>query len=323
MMIFLRRSVLILTFLGVALLMVMDVVLPRYLEKRLPAWAAESGFPGLHCEVRRVGLSGADLGQVVLGEDSDRPVLRCASVQISYTPSGLLNKTVENVHVGGLSLTLFRSEAGWQAQGLPFGAASSNGLAGENSDFQLPLHVKGVTLSASEVIFVDKASVFRLPVELQARMPTQERIDGTMVLSPFGDPVRLAAAVDLAEKSVSGRVGAARLPLRHLAALLDFPCDLLPSGRAGFEASFDVGLAPFRVRAGDGRFVLHNPHWEKAGLAWTGDDPFVVQAALEGEKVRINMTPITFEGPVSGVLDMKDAMVEITPHPRFSGLWSL
>ncbi|NLC71197.1 MAG: hypothetical protein GX751_07560, partial [Desulfuromonadaceae bacterium] len=121
----------------------------------------------------------------------------------------------------------------------------------------------------------------------------------------------------------SGRVGAARLPLRHLAALLDFPCDLLPSGRAGFEASFDVDLAPFRVRAGDGRFVLHNPHWEKAGLTWTGDDPFVVQAALEGEKVRIHMTPITFEGPVSGVLDMKDAMVEITPHPRFSGLWSL
>ena len=60
-----RRLAMVLLILGLALLFVVEGLLPWYLETRIPRWAAESGLPGLRCEVRRVGLTGADIRNLV------------------------------------------------------------------------------------------------------------------------------------------------------------------------------------------------------------------------------------------------------------------
>lgn len=317
-----RRLAMVLLILGLALLFVVEGLLPWYLETRIPRWAAESGLPGLRCEVRRVGLTGADLGQVVLGGDQEPPLLRCSSLQISYSLAGLLKKTIDGIHIGGLSLTLLRDQGGWGIPGLALPAASGEG-AGKDGDWRLPLRIKSVTLAASEVIFLDKESTFRLPVELTAQMPFPEKIEGTATVFPFGAAIRWQGAVDLQAKRVSAKGDAPRLPLRQTAAFLGLPCAAVPGGHAGMTASFDVELAPFQFLQGEMDLVIRKPSWQMGGFAWTGRDPFSAKAVLKENRVYIEIAPVTFEGSLAGVFEVKEALLELIPQPRFSGLWNL
>ena len=160
-----RRLALFLITLALAFLVVMEGLLPWYLEKRfLPRWAEENGWPGFRCEVRRIGLTGADLGPLALGGDSGRSALRCSSLQLSYSLWGLLNQTVEAVHVGGLSLALVRDETGWGVSGRPRAAVSGGG----REAVRFPLRIRRLTVAASHIRVIQPESRFHLPLDLHA-----------------------------------------------------------------------------------------------------------------------------------------------------------
>jgi hypothetical protein len=319
----LRRLSLVVALFGLAVPAVMDLLLPWYVEERLPVWARELGLSGLHCEVRRIGLTGADFGPFSLGGGDGEAGLTCASLQVSYSPAGLLSRTIDSVRLSGLSLTLSRNVAGWRVRGLPFPSASEPQGAGKNKGIQLPLHIGDVRVAASMLSLADGGKTLNLPVELQARLPGPDRITGTALVSLFGEAVRLEAAVDLAAQQATVKMAADRLPLRHLAVLFDLPCDLVPAGAAGFGATLAGELAPLRVRSGTFRFLFQHPRWEAGGLAWTGSDPFTVQGTVDGGRLRMAVSPVLFKGPFSGALNLTDTLVEFSPWPHFAGRWSL
>ncbi|MBN1140944.1 MAG: YdbH domain-containing protein [Deltaproteobacteria bacterium] len=315
-----RRLALFLITLALAFLVVMEGLLPWYLEKRfLPRWAEENGWPGFRCEVRRIGLFGADLGQLALGVDSGRSALRCSSVRLSYSPWGLLNQTVEAIHVGGLSLDLVRDERGWMVPGRPRPAVSDGGREAA----RFPLRIRRLSVASSHIQFVQPESRFHLPFELQAAMPDFHRITGRLILFPFGTAVEFKGAVDLAKASLTAALAPTSLPLRPLAAQLGYPCSLIPAASAECEGSFDMGLFPIAVRRGEMRLAFRHLRLEQGRFAWMGGDPFEIKAVLAGQRGAIDIAPIFFEGPITGGLGIGELRVETVPHPRFSARWNL
>jgi hypothetical protein len=84
----------------------LSVILPAYLEKRLlPDIVQQSGIEGLTWNVRRIGLTGADFEAVIIDERS-LETLSVNSVQLNYSPAGLLRRHLTSIHVCGLSLAI-------------------------------------------------------------------------------------------------------------------------------------------------------------------------------------------------------------------------
>ena len=78
--------------------------IPTYVESRLiPEIAHKAGIRSYACDVRRIGIFGADLGSVRIGNDKN-PALSIASVQIDYSPKGLYGKKIKRAVLSGIEL---------------------------------------------------------------------------------------------------------------------------------------------------------------------------------------------------------------------------
>ncbi len=77
------------------------VSIPVLVEKGIEHLVARS-LPDqpFSCTVRRVGISGADLEAIVLG-DPDKPALRIDSLHLNYSLPGLLSRHVERLALMG------------------------------------------------------------------------------------------------------------------------------------------------------------------------------------------------------------------------------
>jgi len=87
-----------------ALWAVQWVSLPTLVEKSIEHLVAKS-LPDqpFSCTVRRVGISGADLEAIVLG-DPDQPALRIDSLHLNYSLPGLLSRHVERLVLDGVQI---------------------------------------------------------------------------------------------------------------------------------------------------------------------------------------------------------------------------
>ena len=81
-----------------------QLFLPQYLESTLlPRLLTEAGISEHTFNVRRIGVYGADLGEVRLGPPG-KPSLHIRSVQLDYTPNGLYRKKIDRVVLAGVEI---------------------------------------------------------------------------------------------------------------------------------------------------------------------------------------------------------------------------
>ena len=114
-----NRSKLFKILLGIGLLVVLIFVvlwqmLPGFLESRvLPGLAAQNNIGWQNGRIRRIGLTGFDAGQLMIGSDEKGTGISVGALHVDYTPMGLLRSQISGITINGLTLNV---EAGGQGR---------------------------------------------------------------------------------------------------------------------------------------------------------------------------------------------------------------
>jgi hypothetical protein len=269
-----------------ALLVVLWAALPRLVEGLLvPAAAEKLDMPGLEADIRRMGLSGLDLGTISLGPDAG---LDAEAVQADWSLAGLARGRADRVRIMGLRVTVTEEDGAWTVRGLP--RASDTAVSGPSFMPQID------ALSVDGVLELDgRAMDLRLPFTVNGSLDG----DGLAVLEArtelAGQELRLALRADLARRDFRLTCALPPASLAALASLVpglrDLPVSgtlealaqavLPPEGSPQAQARLglkSVQAVPGQTRiAQEGETSLHLDWREEAGLAL---DPVRLRAPL-------------------------------------------
>ncbi len=325
-----RRIALFFLFLVVSLWIIQEWALPQYLENHLlPRLAGRAGFADFSCRVRHVGFSGLEMGPIQLGQ-GDEPALRVGSAFVSYSPFGLLQKHLKNIHITGLTLPVTRQAGAVTIAGLPLALGKTNGIetpAGlEKSGFQLPVSFRRVTFESSKIILKEKAQVVRVPFQLEIESP--EKAPLFRVVANFqidGRSLNFEGGVDLENRDVRGKLSMEQFPLRQIAVWNGMPCEVLPEGTADLLAEFNFQFNPFSIKEGRGELRFNDLNWGNDKFSISSSEPFLVRAAWEkGQRIGFQVPPVHFDGSVAGMFSIGALALDLEkPEAFLDGVWSL
>lgn len=229
--------------------------LPLLVEKSMEYLVARS-LPGqpFSCTVRRVGISGAALEAIVLGNPG-KPALRLDSLQLSYSLSGLFARHIDRLALEGVVMQGEWRDGRFVLEGFSGNEAGTGKKSGE-TDFSLPGTIGQLTVKNGLLRSGVRGRMAQLPFQLQFVQGNRQGMGdgsaplaGSLTLYPEGQELALVLTGEVAEGVLSFKVGARDFPLASLAGVLGQ--DL--AGSLQFAAEGRLGLKPLAVRF----FALH------------------------------------------------------------------
>ncbi len=267
--------------LGLALIIcvsgiIIALALPGYIEKNIvPRLIEELGVdpktPASRIPIRRVGLTGADLGPLTFGPAQNR--FEVASLQVNYRPWGLLQRRIQSIVVSGLNTNVTVTATGVQINGLalPFNA----GTAKEKSK-PARIDLKGLLPFVLERVQVRNAAVrltwrqrrIHIPFDLElatAQLPSG-RLKAEAVLRPRGNRITVQAAADSDQNDMKVTVTGDSLWVDGFADLWDAHPDLDLAATMAVSADAQFRLQPFAVRQAAVTGRMHRLRFEHQGV---------------------------------------------------------
>jgi len=213
--------------------------LPTYLENTLiPHITKDLGIADIDCDVRRIGLTGADLGTLQIG-DTETTALSVASVQIDYSPGVIFTNYLHRIVLSGIEL-----------QG-----EYSNGtllLPGFDLDTFLAQPTQVIPFGSLEIrnaVFTCswEGLLLRLPFELLivSNNATPATYHCTFRIFPHDREIFLTAVFDSKEGNVLLKSTVDSFPLERFAVLREFIPDLSLAGDVTLKGSAVLSLNPF------------------------------------------------------------------------------
>jgi len=284
------------------LLLVLAVIwlnLPSLAENRLRRMAAElAPEQPFVCTVRRIGLRGADLENIVLGA-AENPALVIASLRLDYSLSRLLARQVDRLAVNGLRLRGRLLDGQFVLEGFPLPEETE-----PPESLTLPLALGLFTIEDGLLACQVAGEWQQLP--FAGRM-VQENPRGVgdvaaplavdFILLPAGQEVRGRAVADLAARHLRLSLLAPHYDLQGLAA---FAQGLSPAGRLRLEATAAMALAPLVVEEAALTATGHGLAAAGADRAWlvsAGETLLSLEMAGEEGKWRLEARDLLFAGP--------------------------
>jgi len=226
----------------VAGLLLVIFYLPLYIETVvLPGLFAQAGISSFAGKVRRLGLTGADLGELALGGEG-RGTILIDSVRLDYNlPQLLLKRRISRLAVSGLTLT--GADLAWPE------AAAAQSAAGRPG--ALPLAVDRLVVRQAVLQLDYRGKTYRLPFDLDATSAVGRGqpapINCEFRFYPAGQPLKLTARLDLAANHAGLIFAAPPLPLDSFAGLTrSFP-GLAITGQGLVAAAAEIQLRPLRL----------------------------------------------------------------------------
>jgi hypothetical protein len=289
-----------------ALWAVQRVRLPQLVEKGIEYLVASS-LPDqpFSCTVRRVGVSGADLEAIVLG-NPENPALRIDSLQLNYSLSGLFSRHVDRLALEGV---LVQGE--WRdGRFILAGFSENKGAARQSgeSHFSLPGTIGQFTLNKGLLRSGVRGRMEQLPFRLQLEQENrQDRGDGTapltgsLTLQPQGQELVIALKAAVADRVLSFKVGTRDFPLATLAGVLGQ--DL--TGRLQFSAEGRMRLSPLAIGSLDLHCVMEqfalrgeNNSWRLNGAGAGDTQPFLFSLSVAEGKWHFESNGLALHSPV-------------------------
>ncbi|MBW6520671.1 MAG: YdbH domain-containing protein [Desulfoarculaceae bacterium] len=257
------------------------------------------------CTVRRVGISGAELEAIVLG-DPEKPALRIDSLQLNYSLSGLLSRHIERLALEGLQI-----QGEWlDGRFVPDGFSRDDGRAKPTaaSDFSLPGTIGQLSINRGLLRYEVDGRTEQWPFRLQFGQENHEDrgdvtapLTGSLTLQPQGQELAITLKAAVVDQVLSFKVGTHDFPLIFLAAFLGQ--DL--SGSLQLAAEGRVVLSPFAVSSLDLRckiekFVMRgeNNSWRLNGAGAAGTPPFLVLFSVADGKWHFESNGLALHSPV-------------------------
>jgi Dicarboxylate transport len=231
--------------------------LPVYLESRLIPQTAETFGATLdHIEVRRVGLTGADLGPLELSI-GNTPSLRLSGIQIDYSPLGLLRRKINGITISGLHFGITVSETGVAIAGLSMPLSRSphenQTQAPPNPETRLPVELNRVRLQNALVDITWRNRRLQVPVEIDCTTTrlSQGRLNATVTLSPRGNPITIVLELNVHTNHATMDLAADKLVLESFADLTERVAPAVWHGLLTARGHVQCRLAPFAIDALD------------------------------------------------------------------------
>lgn len=287
---------------------VLTFFLPSYIEKEGTSRIRESlGSADFSLEVRRVGMTGIDLGGLVLGP-VDAPGVAFSGLRLDFSPMGLAGKRIRRAVVTGLTVRGRYENNQVTVPGLPVpGVTEEKSGPGFSLDrIPMPVEIGEVMVQGGLLILEHEGGTLRLPFDLTLfpkSAATLQAVAATLVLHPMGHALEINGALDLGTKKIALSASGV-LPL---AAGSPFVARMVPdleiAGTMTLGATAELSLEPvrverFRVESDFHRTTLSYPGISLgSGRVGTVDAP--VRLVVEGDEsdVGITLADVAFRTP--------------------------
>jgi len=252
-----KRRVVVYALLTVVLIgVLLFFCLPVYVESVLiPKWAAGLGLPHVACDVRRIGLGGADIGFFTIGE-GDRTVLSVDAVQVDYSLVELAKGRIKKADLSGLKVFCRYGSGGFTIPGLDVGGVLEPIHSGkEASRVSQPVAVLPfgeIELRNAVLVCEWDGHVHRLPIELHIVPEETEngRLVCTLRLYPRNQQVSAVIHIDLNDKAAVLRFDANGFQLEPFVDVVRSIPGLGVWGAVNVGGTANVRLDPFELVAG-------------------------------------------------------------------------
>lgn len=280
------------------------IYLPSYVEKELlPDLARAIGAPGFRGEVRRIGLTGADLAGLTIGDNESSPMV-LESLRVYYSPGGLLQKRIDSIVVNGLELNCRFADKSFEIKGfeqlfsIPGGRKATKGPP--TGSFSI-----GSLQVRSSVLVIDyQGQKYRLPFEVLV-MPLQtagwDRLRCLLTIYPRDQELQLSATVDFFENRARLNISAENLRLDRFSDLAGKGFDL--AGAVNLSAELDLQLKPFQLSSTELNCELQGARLQGGG--------FIVGGDKEPVRLQISGSPGKWRGLATGLTVFSPAILRV------------
>ncbi len=238
----------------IAVILLITCYLPGYIqEKVLPELSSRYGLKDFSGNVRRVGLTGADLGQVKFGDETGSSV-EIASVRIDYSLSELLFKRtlkINRLTLSGLDINCIVKGRRLDFSGFDPAAFVKAGLArqpGSSISSGVQFDIGELVIEKAVATIIDQGNAFRVPLDfiLTPEKNSWEQLTVSARLYPQGELVRLSGSYDVNKRIFSMKLQS-DFELGHVSPFLRTSAGCALAGRAGITVDAEMVLRPFMI----------------------------------------------------------------------------
>jgi hypothetical protein len=226
--------------------------LPTYLENILiPQITKDLGIAHIACDVRRIGLTGADLGTFRIG-DTEKPALSVASVQIDYSPQVVFTNYIHRIVLSGIE---FRCEYSNGELIIP-GFDMQTFFASPTQEIRFG----GLEIRNAVLMCLWEGTLLRLPIELLIVSENTERASYycTFRIFPDNREIVLSASFDFQERKLLLKGNADSFPLERLTLLNTLIPGLSLAGEVTLKGNADLELEPFTFSSASASCKFNN-----------------------------------------------------------------
>ena len=249
----------------IGLIIALYLYLPHYLESRfIPQFLAENGITEFEFKIRRIGISGADLGDLRIGSEQ-KPALLIRSAQIDYSLRTLYRKEIERIAIGGLELYGEFNDGKFFLHGIDLDEIlkvlqSKPPSTSDNGSALPPIFLRKLEVFNAFAIFEIYDRLHRIPFEINVipENASYQLLKLTAATYPRGQLIRARAEIDLKHKKIILNSATDRLDLNRFNDLAPTADNIMVSGKLDLKATAQFLLAPFEISSLNATAELQN-----------------------------------------------------------------
>ena len=259
------RIFFVLAVLVVGLVAALYFYLPHYLESRIiPQFFAEAGIADFEFKIRRIGILGADLGDLRIGSEQN-PALLIRSAQIDYSLKTLYRKEIERIALGGIELYGEFNNGKFSLNGIDLDEVltklqSKPPSTSETESALPPIFLRKLDVHNAFFIFKIDDRLQRIPFEINVipENASYNLLKLTASMYPRGQFIRTEAEIDLKHQKIILNSATDSLDLNRFADLAPAASNLMVSGKLDLKATAHFQLAPFKIPSLDATAEVQN-----------------------------------------------------------------
>jgi hypothetical protein len=300
--------------------------LPVYVtSKIIPQIADSLELEEFSCDIRRIGLTGADTGPLQIGS-GEHTAISVGSIHADYSLPGLYFGHIRKIVLNGITLYCRFRNGKFEIRGLDlekFLARTSSEPAEEDG---APVSFGRIDIRNAVLVCERKETVYRVPFALEF-VPQENNpnlLNCKLVLYPRGQELAVSAHADLIQKQVRLALDANAFQADPFADFTKSVPNLLISGEADIKGNSLLKLSPFEISSLSlsAEFRNHETAYQNFKLQ---KSPVRIELSTAGgENWKISVPSVSAVSPVPLKISDLNCAVKLMPDDiQSSGTFKL
>lgn len=307
--------------------------MPGYVESSiLPKISQQMGIP-IHCDVRRIGLTGIDLGDIKLGDSATDPIF-VESVRLDYSPVKLVKKHIDTIVIDGLKLPCAFIDGNFVIPGLDWqnlvseskpegGNPDKDAVKDSSEGRQLPVSFGSLKVRNAVLVCNYNGQDIRLPFDLSLS-PRGENLDAfecNLTIYPREQELTISSYIDMRTNKVSLTIQSRFFQLDRFPDIARLLPTLIMSGSMDIDGTAEIQLNPFQIATSELTCALHNARIDYNGMtlmdSQASEDrklPLRVKVHGEGAQWKIQASDVASVYPLPVRISDAGCTIQFSPE---------